>query len=180
MPALLFPDNTVLINFAIIDRMDLLRKLVNGHGHWCATVATECHESWRRTELAALAEAASIFGTPLSPDRTENLDAHLLRDELAIPVDAAHKHLGESETIAIMLRRRLNGFFVTDDREAQRLAARNGITAITTWRLLQAAARTEMVEADTLWTYVQILREAKRGTPPTVHDRNSFDNWLDP
>jgi hypothetical protein len=28
----MFPDNTVLINFAIINRMDLLEKLANGNG----------------------------------------------------------------------------------------------------------------------------------------------------
>jgi hypothetical protein len=48
----MFPDNTVLINFAIITRMDLLSRLANGNGRWCATVAAECVESsrlaWRR------------------------------------------------------------------------------------------------------------------------------------
>jgi hypothetical protein len=39
---LLFPDNTVLVNFAIISRMDLLARLANGNGQWCATVASEC------------------------------------------------------------------------------------------------------------------------------------------
>jgi hypothetical protein len=30
--SLMFPDNTVLINFAIINRMDLLARLANGNG----------------------------------------------------------------------------------------------------------------------------------------------------
>jgi len=30
----MFPDNTVLTNFALINRMDLLRRLANGKGRW--------------------------------------------------------------------------------------------------------------------------------------------------
>jgi hypothetical protein len=50
----MFPDNTALINFALINRMDLLGRLANGNGRWCATVATECEESAKRPGLAAL------------------------------------------------------------------------------------------------------------------------------
>ncbi|WP_322749828.1 MULTISPECIES: hypothetical protein [unclassified Frankia] len=57
MAVLLFPDNTVLINFAIINRMDLLERLANGNGHWCATVASECDSSAQRPGLSALANA---------------------------------------------------------------------------------------------------------------------------
>ncbi|WP_406688574.1 hypothetical protein REH65_19335 [Saccharopolyspora sp. ID03-671] len=178
MAALLFPDNTVLVNFALIDRMDLLERLVNGNGQWCATVASECHASSLRPELAALTEVGAIFGSPLSPDRAEKLDAHLLRDELAGPGDAPHKHLGEAETIAIVLRRGLNAFFVTDDREAQRLAGKNGITTVTTWKLLKTAVIVGFLDADTLWTYVQVLRKSRRGSPPGVHDRPTYDTWL--
>src|SRR5258708_39873638 len=43
----MFPDNTVLSNFAIINRIDLLSRLANGNGRWCATggVARRCHGS---------------------------------------------------------------------------------------------------------------------------------------
>jgi hypothetical protein len=51
---LMVPDNTVLINFAIINRMDLLARLANNNGKWCATVASECAESANRPELPAL------------------------------------------------------------------------------------------------------------------------------
>jgi hypothetical protein len=45
MTVLVFPDNTVLVNFALISRMDLLERLANGHGAWCGTVAAECRTS---------------------------------------------------------------------------------------------------------------------------------------
>jgi len=65
---LLFPDNTVLINFALINRMDLLERLANGNGHWCATVASECTRSSREAGLEALADAPEIFGAPWYPE----------------------------------------------------------------------------------------------------------------
>jgi len=35
----LFPDNTVLCNFAAVDRLDLLQAVLNGRGRWTPTVA---------------------------------------------------------------------------------------------------------------------------------------------
>ena len=177
MAVLLFPDNTVLINFAIISRMDLLDRLANGNGQWCATVASECAESASRPGLGALDDARTIFGEPLYPTGAEYQDMLLLREELASPGDRRHKHLGEAETLAIMLRRRVNGFFVTDDNEARRLAAMNGVQVVTTWRLLLVALRHGWVDADTLWGYVQTLARAKRGNPPRVYDRATFEKW---
>jgi hypothetical protein len=110
----MFPDNTVLINFAIINRMDLLKKLANGNGQWCATVASECAESAGYPGLAALTAAEDIFGEPLYPNPAEHQDVQVLRNQLASPGDPPTKHLGEAETVAIITRRRLSCFLVTE------------------------------------------------------------------
>lgn len=179
MAVLLFPDNTVLINFAIIDRMDLLERLANGNGRWCATVARECDRSARESNLGALAQARGIFGSPLAPDAAEHQDARRLREELASPGDHPHQHLGEAETLAIMTRRHLQGFFVTDDQSAVRLAAREGIPTVGTWHLLKVANKVEFLDAETLWGHTQTLRAKRRGGPPAVGtSRSSFDKWL--
>lgn len=177
---LLFPDNTVLINFAIISRMDLLERLANGNGAWCATVAQECAASSREPGLEGLAGADVIFGSPWFPQAAEHLDTSMLRQELASPGDGPKKHLGEAETLAIMLRRQVVGFFVTDDRGARRLAAKYGIRVTTTWSLLRMAHKKSWVDEDALWGYVQTLRANRRGAPPEVSDRVSFDKWLQP
>jgi predicted nucleic acid-binding protein len=176
--ALLFPDNTVLINFAIISRMDLLARLAKGEGRWCATVARECAQSAAVTGLAVLADAGDIFGEPLFPDAAELQDTRIMRDQLASPGDARTAHLGEAETLAIITRRRLECFFVTDDREAARLAASNGVRVVDTWRLLLLAYKAGWVDAETLWGYVQTLRSQNRGAPPGVSDLPSFNKWL--
>jgi hypothetical protein len=92
------PDTTVLINFAILHRMDLLGRLADGDGRWCATVATECAESARVAGLAALDGPSEIFGEPLLPDEAEHQDALVLRDGLVRPGDPPTKHFGEAET----------------------------------------------------------------------------------
>jgi predicted nucleic acid-binding protein len=158
----MFPDNTVLINFAIISRMDLLARLANGNGQWCATVAIECAESAKRPDLAALGGAGEIFGQPLFPDQAELQDIHVLRDQLASPGDRPTQHLGEAETIAIIARRHLSCFFVSDDRGAARLAAQNGIAVVGTWHLLKVAHRKGWIDADTFWGYVLTLEGHSR------------------
>lgn len=179
MARLLFPDNTVLVNFALINRMDLLAKVTNGNGQWCATVASECERSAQEPGLGAMRSARDIFGDPLFPETgAERLDAQSLRRELAQPGDEPHKHYGEAETLAIMSRRSIDGFFVTDDGDAGRLARNNAIKVLSTWDLLRLAVRCKFVDADTAWGYTQTLRDKRRGMPPTVVDRTTFDTWL--
>jgi predicted nucleic acid-binding protein len=173
----MFPDNTALINFALINRMDLLGRLANGNGRWCATVATECEESAKRPGLAALGGAGGIFGQPVFPNQAELHDIHVLRDQLASPGDRPTQHLGAAETIAIIVRRQLSCFFASDDRSAARLAARNSIRVVGTWHLLKVAHRIEWIDADTFWGYVRTLEGHGRGAPPGVWDRSSFDKW---
>lgn len=179
MAVLLFPDNTVLVNFAIISRMDLLERLANGNGVWCATVAQECAASAAQPRLAALRQADSMFGEPWFPQGAEHLDTTMLRQELAGPGDNPRMHLGEAETLAIMLRRQVHGFFVTDDGDARRLAAKHGVKVASSWVLLRMAHRKGWVDEDALWGYVQTLRTSRRGSPPSVHDRQSFKKWLE-
>lgn len=179
--SLLFPDNTVLINFAILNRFDLLKSLANGNGRWCATVADECNKSAAFPGLGALAAASGIFRTALFPDSAELQDTAVFRNSLAKPGDPPHKHLGEAETIAIMSRRRedLPGFFVTDDGDAARLAAAHDIQSATTWDLLRVAFRAGWIDDHTAWGYTQTLAAHQRGGPPGVHNnRVSFDAWI--
>ena len=41
----LFPDNTVLCNFAAVNRLDLLRSVLGGRGRWTEAVAYEASRS---------------------------------------------------------------------------------------------------------------------------------------
>ncbi|SRR6266496_69494 len=179
MSVLFFPDNTVLINFATINRMDLLQAVLNGKGAWCATVADECRRSSQHDGLEDMTLASDIFGTPMYPEGAEHVDIRVLRDQMARPGDGPRQHLGEAETIVIISRRQLTAYFVTDDREAARVAfAEHGIRTITTWDLLRAAHRAGRVDGDALWGYLATLRSAARGGPADVAPREDFDRWV--
>jgi len=78
-----------------------------------------------------------------------------------------------------MTRRSVDGFFVTDDREAKRLARKNSVLVVSTWDLLRVAAKHGFVDRDTLWGYLQTLRTSRRGGPRGVTDRTSLDKWMD-
>jgi predicted nucleic acid-binding protein len=93
--------------------------------------------------LAALPERGRAPGHPRAPR-----PASWLRDRPS-------QHLGEAETIAIIIRRQLSCFFVTDDIGAARLATQKGIQVIGTWHLLKMAHRARLLDADALWGYVQ-------------------------
>lgn len=176
MPKLFFPDNTVLINFAIIRRMDLLAELLNGQGSWCLSIARECENS--RFYHPDLVHANAIFGAPVIPNGREIQDARVLRDSMASPGDPPTKHLGEAETIAVISGRQLGGFFLTDDRGAQALAHRHQITAVTTWDLLRLAYKRNKITRPVLIGYLRTLHGAGRGRPPGITNLDNLAPWL--
>lgn len=179
MTTLLFPDNTVLVNFAHIRRVDVLQHIMSGRAAWCATVASECDRSASEPGLEGMLAFHATLGQPLYPESpAEHLQVRLLRDELAVPGDQPTKHLGEAETLAIIISRGLEAAFVTDDHGARRLAAVHQIRSYTTWDMLKLAGRIKLVDPDALWGYLQTLRALGRGGPAAVHDRPSFEVWL--
>lgn len=178
MPKLFLPDNTVLINFAIIRRVDLLAELVKGQGAWCLSIARECDKS--RAFHPDLSEAAAIFGAPLIPDASERLDAKIMRETMASPGESPTQHLGEAETIAIMSARQLDGLFLTDDAGARALAQRHQITAVSTWDLLRLAHKVNKITRPVLTGYLRTLAAADRGKPPGITSFDKLTPWLPP
>ncbi|MGW6280539.1 hypothetical protein [Kribbella sp. NPDC055071] len=165
--SLFFPDNTVLINFAVIGRVDLLEKLANGNGRWCLSVSQECARSARIDGLSALNGVRDFLGRPLEPTPAELLTTRMLREAMAAPGDRPTKHLGEAETIAILTSRELRStaVFVSDDTGALIHAEAHGIKIADTWDLLLLAERVGMISAEVHAQYVAALRSADRHRP---------------
>ena len=180
MTALLFPDNTVLVNFALIGRMDLLARVAgDGRGRWCGTVAKECEQSALQPGLEALTRARSVLGVPMYPETgAEFLEVRHLREELAAPGDRPTDHLGEAETLAIIVSRpALRAFFVTDDHGAARLARSRGIQVITTWDLLRTLHRHGFVTEAEVVSFARCLR-AQRRVGPSGRGDDDVLRWL--
>ncbi|WP_042413981.1 hypothetical protein [Streptacidiphilus anmyonensis] len=144
-----FPDNTVLCNFAAVDRLPLLEKVLDGRGRWSEAVARESGLSARRLPpLTGLVDRGSL-GEPIE---VTDMDVRAEVERLRRAVFGGDRrrptqHLGEAETLALITRdpefRR--SVWISDDRDAARYARRRGITTLETYDLVAAAVRERLV-----------------------------------
>lgn len=180
--ALIFPDNTVLINFAYCDQMDLLATIVAGRGKWSASVASECADKAQALDLPQLKSSRAIFGEPLIPDRVEHIQTRIHREHFLQPGDGPKKHLGESETLAIIENRNFEGttVFVTDDGQVPLRAKSHGIpvVCITTWDLVRFGTRAGHLKEEVALCMRDRLMGHRRVHLPYVKNETAFIAWL--
>lgn len=156
----LFPDNTVLVNFAHLNELALLEELLNGRGAWTGTVAAECERSATYPDLGGLVSVGAFLGSPLMPTRVERQDMLAIRHQLAEPSDPVLKSLGEAETIAVIVRRQLSAVFITDDDGgARRYIEQNNVPVrvLRTTDLLALAVRVGRRDLDVARGHVATL-----------------------
>ncbi|MGI5190778.1 hypothetical protein ACQEVI_21745 [Promicromonospora sp. CA-289599] len=179
MTAFVFPDTTVLINFALINRMDLLSRLLRDRGRWCLTVSQECESASQVEGRLELLLAKELLGVPWEPQtEEEHIDIRDLRDLMARPGDSPRAHLGEAETIVLMEVRTVGAVFVTDDADAARQARYRGLVVIDTWDLVRLAVRQAMVDIDTAFGYALSLHDLSRAVPPELRESSkAFEKW---
>lgn len=167
-----FPDNTVLINFTIIDRQDLLTWFVRGKGVWTLSIARECERSAREPGLAAMNRWSTVLGAPLAPTPAEMVDAHAIADRMRGPGDnAPGQHMGEAEAIAVIVRRQIEAVFLTDDHSAARAAASEPLisTASTTKVLAFAEAAGRLQHPEARHCLADLLNAGRvMGNPPLI------------
>ena len=176
---LFLPDNTVLVNFAKIGRMDLLQLVAAGRSTWCYTVSEECAKSSRLTGLEQLALAPQIFGEPLRLESSaEYRDTQAFRAQLSKPGDRSSANLGEAESLAIIINRGLGATFVTDDNGALGFAVTHNIKHLTTWDLLKLLVRAGRLGRDEAWEYVVVLKGHHRRYME-LRAQTSFLAWLE-
>ena len=179
MDCFFFPDNTVLINFTLLDRSDLLEWFVRGAGAWTLSVARECERSARIEGLSAMAGWCTVFGTPLVPGPAELVDAHAIADRMRSPGEhSPAQHMGEAETLAIVLRRRMSAVFLTDDHAAARAAAAEPLVrgvASTSKILALAEAAGRIQHSEARGYLAHLLNEGRvMGNPPLVRDYDDY------
>jgi predicted nucleic acid-binding protein len=139
----LFPDNTVLCNFAAVERLDLLRAVLNGRGRWTTAVAYEAEKSTRF--LPTLTDIAR--GGWLDEPIEITAEAHITqvngvrRAVFGGTDDEPLKHLGEAETCFVIKEwpAFAGSSWISDDREALKYARFQGITTSETIDLISTA-----------------------------------------
>jgi hypothetical protein len=125
-----FPDTTIPINFAVIDRLDLLVAYLRGRGRMTQAVRAEVRKSAGLVPNLARLDVESTFGMVIELDRESDARAvENLRKRFALRGDAPTKHLGESETLHVLTTRPEFGVsrFVTEDRAAYEMAGKMSV-----------------------------------------------------
>jgi predicted nucleic acid-binding protein len=161
----LFPDNTVLCNFAVVERLDLLETILNGRGRWTSAVAGEAEASARHLPALHALVGGGWMGEPIEIIE----DADILRiDRIRRVVfggtDAKPlQHLGEAETCHVMRTwpEFASSWWVSDDREALRYAKRQDIPAYETLDLMAMAVSDG--DIDGAGAFVLMERMTSRG-----------------
>jgi len=143
LASLVFPDTTVLCNFASIQRLDILTEWLRDRGRWCEAVEAEAQKSanfW--PDIGALLGPASPLGEPISIDdeqllnRIEGVRRSVFGGSTTEPL----KHLGEAQTCILIteVAEYAGSWWVTDDADAYEYAQRRHIITKRTGDIMAA------------------------------------------
>ena len=146
MSEFLFPDNTVLCNFASMNRLDLLESVLDGRGRWTEAVAYEASRSARFLPALGQALAGEWLGAPIEIDNESEIRQinAVRRAVFGGTDDEPLKHLGEAQTCFVILNwsKLAGSWWISDDQEALRYARHRGITTRETIDLVSMAVIT--------------------------------------
>ncbi|MEU3168531.1 hypothetical protein [Streptosporangium sp. NPDC006930] len=166
MTTYLFPDNTILCNFACVDRLDLLEVTLNGRGRWTEAVAYEASRSAVHLPALACLNANGWLGEPIEIDDPD--DAHKIESIRRVVFGGDDlfplKHLGEAQSCYVIKNwTELTGsWWISDDRESLRYAHFQGITTRETLDIMTMAVGNGDVEAKDGFTLMQKMKSHGR------------------
>ena len=143
MASLVFPDTTVLCNFAAVERFDLLTGWLRDRGRWCEAVHAEAIQSAQYWPgLSPLFTPSAPLGAPVSIDdeqlikRIEAVRRSVFGGNAIEPL----KHLGEAQTCILLteVAEYAGSWWITDDADAYEYAQRRHITTRRTRDIMAA------------------------------------------
>ena len=135
-----FPDNTVLINFAVVDSIELLVAYLSGRARVTQAVAAEIKKSIERVPHLREFDIEQHCGRPIELNtEADNRAVLQMRKRFASRNDPPTKHLGESETLHVISSREqyATSRFLTEDRDAYRVAESMGVLCSNTMEVFQ-------------------------------------------
>ena len=143
MTEYLFPDNTVLCNFAAVNRLDLLKSVLSGRGRWTEAVADEATRSASKLHALRGLPAEGWLNEPIEISSESEIRKvnQIRRAVFGGTDDAPLKHLGEAETCYVIKNwaEFAGSWWISDDGEALRYAKFQGITTRETIDLMSIA-----------------------------------------
>lgn len=145
MSACLFPDNTVLCNFACVGELRLLSELLDGNGRWVEAVAHECDKSSAFYPDLKTIAVEGWLGHPveISAEIEQRQVEGIRRAVFGGTAARATQHLGEAQTIHVISRWSdySGSTWISDDQESLRVARRQGIAVKETQHLVAEAVQ---------------------------------------
>jgi hypothetical protein len=166
MTEYLFPDNTVLCNFAAVNRLDVIKSVLRGRGRWTEAVAFEASRS--ASKLPALQGLATEgwLDEPIEISGESDIQAinRIRRGVLGGTDDEPLKHLGEAQTCYII--KNWAGFagswWISDDRDAVQWAKHQGIITRETIDLMCMAVADGDIRARDAFDLMQAMADSDR------------------
>lgn len=166
MPPLVFPDNTVLCNFAAVNRLDLLEGWLRGRGRWAEAVAYESAQSAQVLPALDDLMVRKWLGEPIELDEEHAEDIERLRRVVfGGSLRKAREHLGEAQTCYLIDRVEefRESWWITDDEDAYEYAVGRRITAYRTLDIMRHIVADQDIDAATAFTLMQSMAAAGRG-----------------
>jgi predicted nucleic acid-binding protein len=162
----LFPDNTVLCNFAAVDRLDLLKSALGGRGRWTEAVAYEASRSavklppLRRLPMEGWLDEPIEITNPADVQKI----ARIRRAVFGGTDDQPLKHLGEAQTCYVIKNWAsfAGSWWISDDREAIRYAKFQNITTRETIDIFSIAVADGEISATEAFSLMQQMADADR------------------
>lgn len=151
MTEYLFPDNTVLCNFAVVERLDLLRSALDGQGRWTEAVAFEASRSAEALPPLLTVPLEGWLGDPIEVTEPKEIRAiaRIRRIVFGGTDDKPLRHLGEAQTCYIIghWASFAGSWWISDDRASLRYARRQHITARETIDIVRMAVASGEIDA---------------------------------
>lgn len=162
----LFPDNTVLCNFAAVDRLDLLRSVLGGRGTWTEAVAYEASMSARwLPPLRALPSEGWVHEPIEINDPADIRKVARIRRVVFGGTDSEPlKHLGEAQTCYVIKNWPdfAGAWWISDDRDAIRHAKFQKITTLETVDLMNIAVIDGEISAADAYRLMERMADSDR------------------
>ena len=166
MTEYLFPDNTVLCNFAAVGRVSLLESVLRGRGRWTTAVAFEAERSARAIPALGELVRGRCLGDPIEITVEKEVQRvnRVRRVVFGGMDDEPLRHLGEAETCHVLLNwtEFAGSWWISDDAEALRYARHQGITTRETVDLLASAVADGDLDADAAFVLLQTMANEGR------------------
>jgi hypothetical protein len=162
----LFPDNTVLCNFAAVNRLDLIKSMFSGRGRWTEAVAYEARRS--ASKLPALRGLASEgwLDEPIEITKESEIQEinRVRRGVFGGTDDDPLKHLGEAQTCYLIKNwaEFARSWWISDDGDALRHARFQGITTRETIDIMSIAVADGDISARDAFDLMQRMADSDR------------------